>query len=80
MKVYVIGAHGNVGHLVVSQLRWRDTKLPLVLKPEQRNHLKKRNQTVHVDLLDKPEALAVNLDGYDAVVFQLDRVVKLVTI
>lgn len=71
MKVFVIGAHGNVGHLVVSQLKMAGHEVTAgIRKPEQKESFEEEGiETVHVDLLDKPEALAVNLDGYDAVVF-----------
>lgn len=71
MKVFVIGAHGNVGRLVVSQLKMAGHEVTAGIRnPEQKSDFEEDGiKTANVDLLGKPESLAVSLDEFDAVVF-----------
>lgn len=71
MKVFVIGAHGNVGKLVVQQLQAHgDTVVAGIRKPEQKPVFTDLGvETAPFDLLGRPEEMGVLLDGFDAVVF-----------
>lgn len=71
MKVFVIGAHGNVGRLLVQQLKERgDEVVAGIRKPEQAHEFSDMGiETAEFDLLGRPEEMGVLLDGFDAVVF-----------
>ncbi|MFC6253890.1 SDR family oxidoreductase [Secundilactobacillus hailunensis] len=71
MKVFVIGANGNIGRLISQQLSENgDDVVAGIRKPEQAAFFEDHQiKTAHVDLLGKPEVLGVTLDGFDAVIF-----------
>ncbi|GAX01541.1 SDR family oxidoreductase [Secundilactobacillus silagei] len=71
MKVFVIGANGNIGRLISQQLSENgDEVVAGIRKPEQAAFFEDHQiKTAHVNLLGKPEALGVTLDGFDAVIF-----------
>ncbi|MTV82874.1 SDR family oxidoreductase [Secundilactobacillus folii] len=71
MKVFVIGANGNVGRLVSQQLADNgDQVVAGIRKPEQAEFFEDQHiKTAHFDLLGRPEEMGVTLDGFDAVIF-----------
>ncbi|GGF40891.1 SDR family oxidoreductase [Echinicola rosea] len=72
MKVLVIGANGQIGHLIVESLQKADDFIPvaMVRKEEQVAALKERSvDTVLSDLEGPVEDLAKAMEGIDAVVF-----------
>lgn len=71
MKVFVIGANGNVGRLIATKLADRgDEVVAGIRKPEQAAFFEDRDiKTAHFDLLGRPEEMGVTLDEFDAVVF-----------
>ncbi|GAX08248.1 oxidoreductase [Secundilactobacillus silagincola] len=71
MKVFVIGANGNVGRLISQQLSEKGEEVVAgIRKPEQAAFFEDHQiKTAHVDLLGRPEELGVTLDGFNAVIF-----------
>lgn len=71
MKVFVIGAHGNVGRLLVEQLKESGDQVTAgIRKPEQAQEFADMGvETAQFDLLGRPEEMGVLLDRFDAVVF-----------
>lgn len=71
MKVFVIGANGNVGRLISQQLADNgDQVVAGIRKPEQAEFFEDQHiKTAHFDLLGRPEEMGVTLDGFDAVIF-----------
>ncbi|MBN7274045.1 NAD(P)H-binding protein [Ligilactobacillus pobuzihii] len=71
MKVFVIGAGGNVGRLVVDHLRNANDEVTAgAHRQEQVDDFRKQSVNAEVfDLLKQPEEMAQQLQGYDAIVF-----------
>lgn len=71
MKVFVIGANGNIGRLISRQLSEKGADVVAgIRKPEQAAFFEDHHiKTAHVNLLGRPEELGVTLDGFDAVIF-----------
>ncbi|MCD2256277.1 SDR family oxidoreductase [Agrilactobacillus fermenti] len=71
MKVFVIGAHGKVGQLLLPKLQQAGYEVFAGIRDEtQAQTIKSLGATpVHVDLLADVSALAQTLQGMDAVVF-----------
>ncbi|KZL43188.1 SDR family oxidoreductase [Secundilactobacillus collinoides] len=71
MKVFVIGANGHVGRLVVQQLAASDHEVVAGIRhPDQALFFEDLGvPTAMFDLLSRPEQLGVTLDGFDAVIF-----------
>lgn len=71
MKVFVIGANGQVGRLIVEQLAASKHDVVAGIRhPDQALFFEDLGvQTTHFDLLDRPEQMGVTLDGFDAVIF-----------
>lgn len=71
MKVFVIGANGNIGRLISQQLSDNgDEVVAGIRKLEQAAFFEDRHiKTAHFDLLGRPEEMGVTLDGFDAVIF-----------
>ncbi|GBG95228.1 oxidoreductase [Ligilactobacillus salitolerans] len=71
MKVFVIGAGGNVGRLTIEQLKVAGQQVTAgVHRAEQADDLQQAGYQAEVfDLLSQPQEMAQQLKGYDAVVF-----------
>ena len=71
MRVLVIGANGEVGHLVVQQLVLAGDEPIVGIRPDEPDEdWRDRELSVErLDLLDKPERLAKGMLGTDAVIF-----------
>ncbi|GAW63021.1 hypothetical protein FC65_GL000063 [Ligilactobacillus acidipiscis DSM 15836] len=71
MKVFVIGAGGNVGRLIVEHLTNEGDQVTAgAHRQEQVNSFREQNVKAEVfDLLKQPEEMAKQLRGYDAIVF-----------
>lgn len=71
MKIFVIGANGNIGRLISQQLADQGEEVVAgIRKPEQASFFEDQHiKTAHFDLLGRPEEMGVTLDEYDAVVF-----------
>ncbi|MFB9770366.1 SDR family oxidoreductase [Lactiplantibacillus modestisalitolerans] len=71
MKIFVIGAHGQVGRKIVSKLVAQgDQVFAGIRNPEQAQAFEDAGaEPVGFNLLDQPEELAVAFKGMDAIVF-----------
>lgn len=71
MKVFVIGANGNIGRLISQQLNEKGEEVVAgIRKPEQAAFFEDHDiKTAHVDLLGRPEEMGVTLDGFDVIIF-----------
>ncbi|GEP18901.1 SDR family oxidoreductase [Pediococcus argentinicus] len=71
MKVFVVGAHGQIGSILVDQLLARGDEVVAGIRNDDQaaEFTEKGAMTAHLDLTAQPEEMATAFDGSDAIIF-----------